>query len=84
VGLVRRGSYQPQPGWLKFSLQVLLATAVLTGLLVGAGHALAWTALRGQPWLRIGQMLGVLGGSALVYFGCLWATGLRLQAFLKR
>ncbi len=84
VGLVRRGSYQPQPGWLKFALQVLLATAVLTALLVWAGQALSWTALRGQPWLRIGQMLGVLGVSALVYFGCLWATGLRLKAFLKR
>ncbi|MFM7025739.1 MAG: murein biosynthesis integral membrane protein MurJ [Limnohabitans sp.] len=84
LGLLCRGSYRPQPGWLKFFLQVLLATALLTGLLVWAAQALAWTGLRAQPWLRIGQMLGVLLVSALLYFGALWALGLRLRAFLKR
>jgi putative peptidoglycan lipid II flippase len=84
VGLLRRGSYRPQPGWLKFALQVLAATAVLTALLVWAAQALAWTGLRAQPWLRIGQMLAVLGASAVLYFGALWLLGLRLKAFLKR
>lgn len=84
VGLLRRGSFRPQPGWLKFALQVLVATAVLTALLVWAAQALAWTELRAQPWLRIGQMLAVLGASAVLYFGALWLLGLRLKAFLKR
>ncbi len=84
VGLLRQGSYQPQPGWWRFGLQVLLATAVLTGLLFMAAQELAWTGLRDQPWLRIGQMLGVLLTSAVLYFGVLWLLGLRLKAFLKR
>lgn len=84
AGLLRRGSYRPQPGWLKFSMQVLLATALLTGLLVWAAQYMAWTGLRAQPWARIGQMIGVLLASALLYFGALWALGLRLRAFLKR
>ena len=84
LGLLRRGSYRPQPGWGLFGLRVVLATALLTGLLWwAAGHA-DWTGLRAQPWLRIGQMLAVLATSALLYFGCLWAMGLRLKAFLRR
>jgi putative peptidoglycan lipid II flippase len=84
LGLLRRGSYRPQPGWGLFGLRVVLATALLTGLLWwAAGHA-DWTGLRAQPWLRIGQMLMVLATSALLYFGCLWAMGLRLKAFLRR
>ena len=84
VGLLRRGSYRPQPGWLVFALRVLLATAVLTGLLWWATQQVQWVGLRAQPWLRIGYMLAVLLASALLYFGALWAMGLRLKAFLKR
>jgi len=84
VGLLRRGSYTPQPGWGRFALQVVVATALLTALLWGANHGLPWVQLRGQPWWRIGQMVVVLGCSAVLYFGALWALGLRLRAFLKR
>jgi putative peptidoglycan lipid II flippase len=34
VGLIRRGSYRPEPGWGKFVLQVLAASLLLTALLV--------------------------------------------------
>ncbi|WP_062405576.1 murein biosynthesis integral membrane protein MurJ [Limnohabitans sp. 63ED37-2] len=84
VGLLRRGSYKPQPGWWRFGLQVLLATALLTGLLWFAANHLPWVAMRQEAWLRIGWMVTVLATSALLYFGVLWATGLRLKAFLKR
>ena len=36
-----------------------------------------------QPPFRP-QPRDFLAGSALLYFGVLWATGLRLKAFLKR
>ncbi|MBM3387444.1 MAG: murein biosynthesis integral membrane protein MurJ, partial [Betaproteobacteria bacterium] len=84
ISLLRRGSYRPQAGWLKFALQVLVATALLSALLGWAAHHLPWVQLRGQPWLRIGQMLGVLVASAVLYFGVLWALGVRLKAFVKR
>ncbi len=84
LGLLRRGSYRPQPGWLRFALQVVLATALLTALLWWAAHHLPWAAMRQEAWLRIGWMVTILAGSALLYFGVLWATGLRLKAFLKR
>jgi putative peptidoglycan lipid II flippase len=84
IGLLRRGSYKPQPGWWRFGLQVVLATSLVTALLWVAAHQLQWVSLRQTPWLRIGWMLSVLLASALLYFGTLWATGLRLKAFLKR
>jgi len=84
VGLLRRGSYRPQPGWRKFALQVMLATVVLTAMLYLAAHQLDWVGLRGRPWLRIGQMLMVLAASAVLYFGAIWALGLRLRSFLRR
>ena len=84
IGLLRRGSYKPQPGWWRFALQVALATSLLTALLWWAAHQLPWVGLRQTPWLRIGWMVAVLLASALLYFGALWVTGLRLKAFLKR
>ena len=84
TGLLRRGSYKPQPGWLRFALQVFLATGLLTALLWWAAHSLPWVAMRQEAWLRIAWMLGILLVSAGLYFGVLWATGLRLRAFLKR
>ena len=84
VGLLRRGSYKPQPGWWRFGLQVLLATALLTGFLGFAANHLPWVSMRQEPWLRMGWMVAILAGSALLYFGVLWATGLKLKAFLQR
>ncbi len=84
MGLLRRGSYKPQPGWWRFGLQVILATSLVTALLWWAAHHLHWVGMRQTPWLRIGWMLAVLLTSALLYFGTLWVTGLRLKAFLKR
>jgi len=45
---------------------------------------LPWVAMRQEAWVRIGWMGLVLSSSALLYFGVLWATGLRLKAFIKR
>ncbi len=84
LGLLHRGSYRPQPGWWLFGLRVVLASALLTALLWWAAGHFDWTGLRAQPWLRIGQMLALLAASALLYFTCLWVTGLRLRAFLRR
>jgi putative peptidoglycan lipid II flippase len=84
LGLLRRGSYIPQPGWWRFVFQVVLATGLLTGLLVFASQALPWLAMRQDAWQRIGWMAIILFSSALIYFGALWLSGLRLKAFLKR
>jgi len=83
-GLRKRGSYQPAPGWGKFSLQVGLGCALLAGFLVWAHQAVPWVALRSQSGLRIGYLALVLLGSAVLYLGSLWASGLQWRQFLKR
>jgi putative peptidoglycan lipid II flippase len=84
VGLMRRGSYKPEPGWGKFALQVLAGTLVLAGLLFwGSGH-FDWVGLREQRLLRIGLLAALIAGSALLYFAVLAAVGVRLRSFLRR
>jgi putative peptidoglycan lipid II flippase len=84
AGLLRRGTYKPQPGWRRFALQVAAASALVTALLWFSAHALPWVALRQHAWQRIGWMALVLVATALLYFGSLWVSGLRLKSFLKR
>ncbi|KNZ33029.1 MAG: membrane protein [Methylibium sp. NZG] len=84
VGLRRNGAYTPLPGWGAFALRVLFATALLGALLAWGAQALDWVGLRTQPWVRIGWVAAFLGGSALLYFGALAATGLRLREFVRR
>lgn len=84
LGLLRRGSYRPLPGWGRFALQVVAAAALLTIFLLWASDAWDWTRLQGQPWLRIGLLAGLILGAALVYLGAVWAAGLRFRQFLRR
>jgi putative peptidoglycan lipid II flippase len=84
IGLLKRGSYKPEPGWGVFVLQVIAACALLTLFLMWANSAFAWTQLRAESFKRIGLLALVLLGSAAIYFVALWATGLKLRQFLRR
>jgi putative peptidoglycan lipid II flippase len=84
IGLRRQGQYQPQPGWTRLVLQVLLAAGVLAGGLYGAAHQLDWVGMRSTPWQRIGLMALVMTGSVVVYFTTLRVIGVDLRALLRR
>ena len=84
VGLIRRGSYRPLPGWGRFGLQVALASALLAVFLLWAAQALSWTGMRSLYGQRMGLLLLVLLVSALLYFTTLRATGLRVRSLLGR
>ncbi len=84
IGLVRRGSYQPQPGWGRFALQVIAASALLAVLLAWGSHYFDWVALRSQSGVRVLLLLGLMAAAAVVYFGALWAAGLKLRLMLRR
>jgi putative peptidoglycan lipid II flippase len=83
AGLLRRGRYQPSPGWGRFGLQVFAATALLAIFLTWASYGLPWVAWHAQPLLRVGAMAGLIAASALLYFGALWAAGLKLRQFVR-
>ena len=84
VGLIKRGSYSPAPGWLLFGLQVFAASALLAVFLLWAAASVSWTELRAVYFQRIGLMALVLGVSAAIYFGVLWVSGLKLRELLRR
>ena len=84
VGLRLRGSYVPSPGWAGFALRVVVASAVLGAGLAWAQHAIDWIALGERRLLRIGLIAACLSGAALLYFGTLLATGMKLREFVRR
>ena len=84
LGLLKRGSYRPEPGWGNFALQVLVATALLLLFLLWANGAFAWTQMRSEPFRRIILLATILLACCAIYFTALWATGLKLRQFLRR
>jgi putative peptidoglycan lipid II flippase len=84
VGLVRRGVYRPQPGWVAFSLRVGVATLFLGAGLAWAAQGIDWIGLRAHPFVRAGLMAAVLGGVGAVYFAVLAVLGVNLRGFARR
>jgi putative peptidoglycan lipid II flippase len=81
--LRKRGIYQPEPGWLKFMLKLLLAvTALAVSLWFGMGSEAHW--LEAQGWARILHLSALVVGGATVYFVVLFALGFRPRDFYKR
>ena len=84
VGLLRRGSYKPAPGWVLFGLQVFAASALLAVFLLWAADAVNWTALKTAAFQRIGLLVFVLLASSAIYFISLWISGLKLRQLMRR
>jgi len=84
LGLRKRGSYRPAPGWGVFALQVLAASALLAVFLLWSAQAVNWTGLRAEAFKRIGLLALVLLVSAAIYFGALWAAGLKVRKLMRR
>ena len=77
-GLRKSGVYQPQSGWLKFMLILLLANSALAAIsvwLMGApGDWLTWETMQRIGWLAL-----LVGSGVVVYFAVMIAAGLRLR-----
>nr|WP_205763893.1 murein biosynthesis integral membrane protein MurJ [Acidovorax sp. SRB_24] len=83
-GLLQRGSYQPQPGWVLFSLQVAAASALLAVFLLWGAQHFDWIALRAHRAQRVGLLALMLCAAAGVYFAVLRVAGLQLRDTLRR
>jgi putative peptidoglycan lipid II flippase len=82
-GLRKQGTYVPSEGWLRFTLQVLAACAVLSAWLGFCAWYWDWTALHAMPWSRVGLMAGVLLVSAIAYFVTLRLVGFQLRTLWR-
>jgi putative peptidoglycan lipid II flippase len=84
TGLIRRGTFRPEPGWGRFGLQVLVASALLAIYLMWGAQSVDWLALRAHRLQRIGILAAMLVGAAVIYLGSATAAGLNLRQFLRR
>ena len=81
--LRKRGIYQPEPGWLKFSAKIVVALLALALVLwFGMGSEESWLTTRG--WPRIVHLTWLVALGVVVYFAVLAALGFRLGDFSKR
>ena len=83
-GLIKRGSYKPAPGWGRFALQVLAASALLAVFLLWSAGAVDWVGLKTAYLQRIGLLAGVLCASSAIYFVALWVSGLKVRQLMRR
>ncbi|MEY3781915.1 MAG: murein biosynthesis integral rane protein MurJ [Pseudomonadota bacterium] len=83
ISLIKRGSYQPLPGWGKFIAQVVFASALLGVLLWWSAAYFDWTALRSDIFKRIMTLAGVLISSVAIYLIALMASGVEIKTLLK-
>ncbi len=83
-GLLRSGTFKPQPGWAGFAWRVGLANVFLGAALAWAGTGIDWIGLQAHALQRAAAVAGVLAGVALLYFGVLAACGLRPRQFMRR
>ncbi len=84
IGLHRRRSWWPEPGWTAFALKVGFASLAMGAGLAWAATALDWVALGSREGLRAAALAGVLAAAAALYFGLLLLLGLRPRQFMRR
>ena len=84
AGLIRRGSYKPEPGWGIFLLRVLGASLLLGSFLLWAGENVNWLGLKAAYFQKIWLLGLVLLASAAIYFVALKLSGLKLRQLLQR
>lgn len=77
-GLWKSGVYQPEKGWARLFVQVILANAAMLAVLwFITGDLASW--LTADALNRAGKLTVVILAGAGIYFFSLWLTGLRLK-----
>jgi putative peptidoglycan lipid II flippase len=77
------GVLAPEPGWGTFMARVVVATLVMSGLVIAFAGALPqWLAL--GELHRVTRLAVIILGAVAVYFGVLFALGLRYRHLMNR
>ncbi|MEO7104887.1 MAG: murein biosynthesis integral membrane protein MurJ [Rhodoferax sp.] len=84
IGLLRNRTYIPQPGWGRFALQVLAASALLAIFLMWANGSVPWLAMKAEKFQRKGWLALFVSGGVAIYFVAIWAAGVNLRQLLRR
>ncbi|AUY35680.1 MULTISPECIES: murein biosynthesis integral membrane protein MurJ [Pseudomonas] len=75
--------FQPQPGWTMFLLKLVLAVALMSGvLLLGMHYMPAWE--QGNMLERFVRLGALIVAGVVTYFGCLYLCGFRPRHFARK
>ncbi|NBA96445.1 murein biosynthesis integral membrane protein MurJ [Pseudomonas sp. R5(2019)] len=75
--------FQPQPGWTRFLLKLVVAVVVMAAVLFGLMQLMpAWE--QGQMLERFLRLGGLVLAGVLAYFGTLLVLGFRLKDFARK
>jgi putative peptidoglycan lipid II flippase len=75
--------YVPLPGWLMFTLKILLAIVAMCACLrFAAGPDALW--LSAPALTRVWRLSGVVALGGIAYLAALWLLGFRLRDFVQR
>jgi putative peptidoglycan lipid II flippase len=83
IGLIKQGAFKPQPGWLVFILQVVVATSLMGLGLAWVGPQFDWLAPGSGKLARAGALAGIVVVAVIVYFATLVVVGMRLRRLLR-
>lgn len=83
VGLIRQGSYRPEPGWVTYLLRVLVASAVMGLFLVWSQAHYDWLLPQGGKMMRAALLALIVVGAAVLYFSTLIVSGFKPKRLLK-
>ncbi|MDM7948128.1 murein biosynthesis integral membrane protein MurJ [Hydrogenophaga sp.] len=84
IGLMSRGAYTPSPGWARFGLQVVAASAMLAVYLMWVASAQNWLSFDGHGLQRVGLTTLSIIGAVVVYFSALMLSGVKLRQFMRK
>jgi len=82
-GLRKRGIYQPEAGWTKFILRLLIALGLMGLLAWYANQRIDWLSMHGHSMLRLGYLGALILACMATYFSALFALGFRMKDFRK-
>lgn len=77
---IKAGHYHPKPGWLRYGLQLGLATCLMSICIVIFSPKPAIWMHEAMFW-RVAHLAWLLCVGVLSYFACLYGTGVRLRHF---
>jgi putative peptidoglycan lipid II flippase len=84
TGLLKSKIYTPRPGWGRYFLQVLAASAMLAVFLMWASTSVNWVTLQTHIFQRMGLLALAITTGAAIYFAALWVAGLKLRSLMHR
>jgi len=84
LGLKARGAYTPSPGWARFILQVVAASALLAVFLMWAAARVNWLDFDGHALQRVGLVALCVVGAVVIYFTTLLVSGVKLRQFVRK